>query len=225
LVVDGAGRAVNRIFGRNLVKAGYGYFSYNPVQTPNGRTDHQVYLHMRIPIGAAGPDEPNKVKVVNHGNDPVDTGILGFSLGSGYTVLDPKWGISDDLYTKLSLGVYFSPRLSLRLGYAWSDLEETATGSNVAYENYSLDTQFYLITKAKFRPYLMGGFGDQVWYKDNETRTFQWTGGVGAHWQLHPKLALNVNWINYYSPISQTYDQQFNTGIIYRFGRGEHTDW
>jgi hypothetical protein len=223
--VDSAGRAVNRIFSRRLIKAGYGYFSYNPAQTPDGQTDHQVYLHMRIPIGAAGPDEPNKITVLDHSNDPVDTGILGFSIGTGYTALDPNWGVSDDLYTKISLGVYFSPRVSFRLAYAWSDLEETATGSKVEYENYSLDTQIYLNTKSKFRPYLTGGFGDQVWYKDNDTATFQWNGGVGAHWRLLPKLAINADWINYYSPGAKTYDQQFNTGIIYRFGRGERNDW
>lgn len=223
--VDSAGRGVNAIFGRRLIKAGYGYFSYVPAQTSDGQTDHQVYLHMRIPIGAAGPDEPTKITVINRDDDPVDTGILGFSGGIGHTALDNSWGVDDDIYTKISLGVYFTPRVSTRLAYAWGDLKERDSGDIKEYENYSLDTQFYLNRKGKFRPYLSGGLGRQTWNRDNKTANFQWNGGLGVHWQFYRKLALNADWINYYSPSTKTYDQQFNAGLIYRFGKGERTDW
>lgn len=223
--VDSAGRGVNRIFGRRLIKAGYGYFSYAPSQTSNGETDHQVYLHMRIPLGAAGPDDATKITVINRTEDPVDTGILGFSGGIGYTAMDSYWDVEDDIYNKVSLGVYFTPRVSTRLAYAWGDLTEKKSGNTIEYENYSLDTQLYANPKGKFRPYISGGLGRQTWYRDNGTANFQWNGGLGLHWQFYRKLSLNADWINYYSPSRKTYDQQFNAGFIYRFGRGERNDW
>lgn len=222
--VDSAGRGVNAIFRRRLIKAGYGYFSYAPSQTVDGETDHQVYLHMRIPLGAAGPDEATKITVINRTDDPIDTGILGFGGGVGYTALDDRWDAQDGLYNHVSLGVYFTPRISSRLAYAWGDLEDSA-GKTKEYENYSVDTQFYFNPKGKFRPYLTGGLGRQTWDRDNKTANFQWNGGLGLHWQFFRKLSLNADWINYYSPSTKTYDQQFNTGLIYRFGRGERSDW
>ncbi len=222
--VDSTGQFVNHVTRRNIVKAGYGYFSYVPVEHGD-KTDHQVYLHVRIPIGAAGPKETSRILSMDDLEDPVDTGIVGISAGQGYTKLDDKWELQDDSYTKLTMGLYFNPRFSLRFGYAWTELEDKVSGNPVDYENYSLDTQIYLNAKHNFRPYVTAGLGEQVWERDNNLTVFQWNGGLGAHWQLHRKWALNADWINYYSPGDKTYDQQFNLGIIYRFGRGEHNDW
>lgn len=223
--VDAAGRGVNRIFGRRLVKAGYGYFSYFPSETPDGETDHQVYLHVRIPIGAAGPDDPTKITTIEQVDDPVDTGILGLGVGIGQTAMDDAWGLDDGTFTKIGLGLFFTPRISTRLAYAWGDLEDSSSGETVAYENYSLDTQVYLNPNGKLRPYASAGLGRQTFLRDNHTANFQWNGGLGLHWQLHRKLSLKADWINYYSPSSKTYDQQVNIGAIFRFGRGEHQDW
>ncbi|MDF7808949.1 DUF3943 domain-containing protein [Pontiellaceae bacterium B12219] len=222
--VDSAGRGVNYIFGRQLIKSGYGYFSYVPSQTPEGETDHTVYLHMRIPIGAAGPDEPNKITTINHVDDPVDKGIIGVSGSVGYTGLDSHWNVENGLYSKITLGLYFTPRVSLRLGYAWGNLEKT-TGESIDYENYSINSQVYMNTKGRLRPYLTGGLGRQTWERDNDTANFQWNGGLGLYCKVIPKLALTADWLNYYSPSSKTYDQQYNLGLIYRFGHGEHNDW
>lgn len=223
--VDVTGSAVNWIAGRQLIKAGYGYFTYMPVET-DGKTDHQVYLHVRIPIGPAGPPVDGSYEdLPKHEHDPVDFGIIGFGAGIGHTGLDDRWNISDDIYTKLTLGLYFTPRISMRLAYAWGDLKERTTGERIEYENYSWDTQLYLFTDKIFRPYLTGGFGRQVWEEDNDTEMFQWNAGLGAHFKIHNKLALNADWINFYSPSQSTYDQQVNIGMIYRFGQGEHDRW
>ncbi|MDF7801948.1 DUF3943 domain-containing protein [Pontiellaceae bacterium B1224] len=223
--IDSLGRSLNYITRHNLVKAGYGYFSYVPSKTADGQTDHQVYLHMRIPIGAAGPDaEPSKITTINHVDDPVDTGIIGVSIGEGYTVLDNSWGVNDGPYTKITMGLYFTPRTSLRLGYAWATLDDDA-GESIDYENYSLNGQVYLNTKGKLRPFVTAGLGRQTWERDNNKTSFQWNGGLGLYCKLHRKLALTSDWINYYSPQSGTYDQQFNAGLIYRFGQGEHGGW
>jgi len=223
--VDVVGSGVNWMFGRQLVKAGYGYFTYMPVEK-DGEIDHQVYLHVRIPIGPAGPSDDDEMKrEFKQVDDPITTGIIGFGGGVGYTGMDNHWNVADGMYHKLNLGLYFTPRISMRLSYAFGDLKDKTTKETVEYENYSWDTQIYLLTKKKLRPYLSGGFGRQVRYEDNNDDTFQWNGGIGAHWQVHRKVALNADWINFYSPSRDTFDQQFNAGLIYRFGEGEHQNW
>jgi hypothetical protein len=224
--IDVFGRTVNWMFGRRLVKAGYGYFSYTsaPHET---ETDHTVYLNMRIPIGGpAGPDpEPERTAIRETPNDPLTSGIVGLAFGTGHTLLDDSWGVDDGAYYKMSLGLYFSPRFSSRLAYAWGELTETATGVPVDYENYSLDGQYYFNRHRSLRPYVTAGFGDQVWKEDNTTAVFQWNAGLGLHWKLYRKWALHADWINYYSPDRDTYDQNINAQLVYRFGRGEHDDW
>ena len=140
--------------------------------------------------------------------------------------MDKKWGVEDDYYTKVSLGLYFSPRISTRLSYAWADLKTTATGETVIYENYSLDTQYYFNSKQKFRPYITAGFGEQMWDETRHNKNFQLNVGLGLHWQLHNKWALHADWVNYFSHDSvETYDQNLNASLVYRFGGGEYIDW
>ena len=224
--IDALGRGVNRLTGRRLVKAGYGYFSYtaNPTETA---TDHTVYLNLNIPIGGTpDPDPlPTKTRHFETRNDPVNSGIVGIAIGTGHTLLDEKWGIEDDFYNKISLGLYFTPRLSSRVVYARGKPLDKATGKTVTYENYSLDVQYYLNSQRKLRPYVTAGFGEQMWNEDRNLKIFQLNAGLGLHWQLYRKWALNADWINYYSAGPDTHDQNVNVGLVYRFGRGEHADW
>ncbi len=220
--IDAMGRGINRLTGRKLVKSGYGYFSYAPAVNTSG---HQLYLHMRIPLGEDRAAEENKERHIEYRNDPVDTGIVGAAIGSGHVFLDEDWGVENGNYTKATLGLYFTHRFSTRLAYAQGHLRERATGRSVVYENYSLDAQYYLLPCHKLRPYLSLGFGEQLWNKDRDRRAFQWNGGVGLHYHLHPKWALQTDWHHYYSPSKKTYDHTANAGIVYRFGRGEHNEW
>jgi len=223
--IDSLGRGVNRVVGRNWVKSGYGYFSYTA--RPDGTdTDHTVYLNMSFPIGGSPEPEPKtKTPPIEYRDDPVDTGIVGISLGTGHTFLDKDWDVEDDLYTKISLGLYFTPRLSARLSYARADLEKKESGKTVIYENYSLDAQYYFNTQHTLRPYVTAGFGEQMWDEDRDQKTFQWNGGLGLHWKLHNKWAIHADWVNYYSFDQETYDQNLSASLVYRFGGGEHDDW
>ncbi len=223
--VDGLGRGVNRLSGQNWIKSGYGYFSYSALPHETG-TDHRIYLHLRIPLGVSGPPEqPGKTAQPEHRDDPVDTGIVGVSIGGGYTLLDDEWNVENGLYGKMTLGLYFTPRLSLRLAYAAGDLTDRATGNDVRYENYSLDMQLYLNKNRRIRPYFTTGFGEQIWNKDEEKISFHWNGGIGLHLKIHRKWALQADWINFYNTSENVYDQQFSTALIYRFGQGEHNRW
>lgn len=223
--IDSLGRGINRLAGRRWIKSGYGYFSYTAA--PDGTdTDHTVYLNMQFPIGGKPEPEPiEKARHIESRKDPVDTGIVGVSVGTGHTFLDEDWGVEDNLYTKVSLGLYFTPRLSARVGYAWADLEAKDSGETVIYENYSIDAQYYLNTQQKLRPFITAGFGEQIWDEDLDQKTFQWNAGLGLHWKLHNKWALQADWVNYYSFDQDTYDQNINASFVYRFGGGEHNDW
>jgi len=224
--IDSIGRGVNRLVGRRWIKAGRGYFSYTAAPTENDGTDHTVYLNMQVPIG--GSYEPKKDYKTTHfasKNDPVDTGIVGFTVGTGHTFLDSKWGLEDDFYTQLSLGLYFTPSFSVRLNYAWTDLSDSTTQKSVTYENYSLDAQYYFGTKRKLRPFITAGFGEQLWDEDMDQKTFQLNGGLGVHWQAFKKIAFQADWVNYYSFSDEAYDQTLTAAFVYRFGRGEHSNW
>jgi hypothetical protein len=224
--IDAIGRAINRVAGRKWIKAGYGYFSYAAAPTETG-TDHTVYLNVSVPLGGQpGPDDRETTPIrLDDSDDPVDTGIVGVSIGPGYTQLDDAWGVDDDLYTKISLGLYLTPYLSSRVTYARAELTEKVSGEPVTFENYSLDAQYYLNTSHPFRPFLTAGFGEQLWDERVESKTFQWNAGLGMHWKLHRKWALQADWISYYSPSRDTYDQAVNAGLVFRFGQGEHDKW
>ncbi len=225
--VDSLGRGINRVVGRRWIKSGYGYFSYTAV--PDGEiTDHTVYLNARFPIGGprgpAGPDA-DKTRKIDYASDPIDTGLVGFSLGGGHTFLDEKWGVEDGYYTKISLGLYFNPRFSSRLSYVWADLKVSDTGETKIYENYSLDAQYYLNTKRKLRPYITAGFGEQMWNETRHDKNFQLNAGLGLHWKLHNKWALHADWVNYFTSDSmETHDQNLSASLVYRFGGGERND-
>lgn len=221
--IDSIGRGVNWLFRYPLVKAGYGYFSYSAVPG-DPETDHQVYLNMCFPLG----DSPEQVRReptrIEHRGDPVDYGIIGFSGGAGYSFLDEKWGIENGDYSNFTLGMYFSPRLSLRLAYTWGHVQEIASGNYITSENISLNLQYYLNPAGKLRPYVTAGGGEQMWDKDLDDKYTQYNIGLGLHWKMHRKLSLQVDWINYYCSQRETYDQNINLGVVYRFGSGENNE-
>jgi len=222
--VDGLGNLVNHLAGRDWIKAGYGYVTYTPTSF-DGKTDHLLYLHLRMPLGAAGPALSKTKELPKQTSDPVDTGIVGVSVGPAYVMPDKDWNVDGGLATRVTMGLYFTPRTSLRLAYTRGELDQQGAEGEITFENYSLDGQIYFAGEKNIRPYLSAGLGEQIWNKDEEQTMFQWNCGLGLHVKLHRKLALQFDWTNYYGPSKDMYDQQVFTGIVYRFGRGEHDDW
>ncbi|MBT3191605.1 MAG: DUF3943 domain-containing protein [Verrucomicrobia bacterium] len=222
--IDALGCGVNRVTRRRLVKSGYGYFAYTA--SPNETiTEHTIYLNMVFPLGGSEPTTQYELRRTHGEGDPVDTGIVGISLGTGRTFLDQDWDVEDDLYTTVSMGLYFTPRFSARLVYAQGDLTEHTTGRVVDYENYSLNAQYYLNAERKVRPFVTVGLGEQMWDDRAALNAFQWNAGIGLHYRIHGKWALQADWLHYYSTSEKTYDRNVNMGLVYRFGRGEHDDW
>jgi hypothetical protein len=226
--IDAFGRCVNFLVRRKWVKAGYGYFSYEPASAETD-TDHTVMLNVVIPIGMpsgpAGPVVSGDIQYHTRQSDPVDYGIVGLGLGAGRAVFDDKWLIDDCYYGNISLGLYFTPRFSSRLAYARGDAQDLVSGQDLIYENYSLDFQYYFNAQRRLRPYISGGFGEIIFEEDSDLKSFQWNTGVGLHWQVHEKWALRADWINYFDSEYETHDQNYNVGLIYRFGEGEHQNW
>jgi hypothetical protein len=216
--VDSLGRGINRLTGKPLIKAGYGYIT---CQTdPTGASPALLCLNLTIPLGAEDEQPPPSGPRFDH--DPVDTGIVGMSIGTCHIITDDHWHMEDGPGRRVTLGLYPTRRLSFRMAYARGDLEDRLTGDELRYENYSLDGQYYFRTRRRVRPYLTAGLGEQMWDTDKTRIDFQWNAGLGLLIHLHRKWALQADWINYFSPESETRDQTLGIGLTYRFGEGEH---
>ncbi|PSU56321.1 DUF3943 domain-containing protein [Photobacterium aphoticum] len=224
--VDSLGRGVNHLFGRDVVKAGTGYLSLQDVEMANGKTDSRINMQVRFQFGE-GDTTPAMQRRYTYtqpttlASDPVDTGIVGFSVGTRYLNLDEKWGIENRWAATATLGLYFTPAFSTRLSYTRIDSDSKRTGERVTYENYSLDAQYYWLTDQAVRPYITAGIGETLLDLDRDTTTFQMNAGLGVHYQFHPKWAFVVDWVHYYSTRRETNDDLFAGQLIYRFGRGE----
>lgn len=223
--VDSIGRGVNRLVGRDLIKAGTGYLGVQEVPLGNGQYDTQVQLNLRYAIGAgeAGPgvSRLSRDSGVSHAEDPVDYGIVGISVGGGYLALDKSWQATDEWTPVISLGLYFTRQFSARLSYARSELRDKRTGETLTYENYSVDGQYYFNGQSDLRPYLTAGIGEALRDQDNDRKTFLFNGGAGLHYRLSPNWAVQLDWRHFYSGHFHSHDDLISGQLVYRFGRGE----
>ncbi|WP_028108095.1 DUF3943 domain-containing protein [Ferrimonas futtsuensis] len=219
--VDSIGRGVNSLVGRQLIKAGTGYMTLSEVPMHNGETDTQVQLHMRYSFGAGEqalrPPRTGQMP----SDDPIDTGIVGLSLGTVWVAPDSNWGVEGGSATVMTLGLYFSPSFSTRLSYARGDLDEKGSGKQLTYENYSWDSQYYWHGASDLRPFVTGGIGEALRDQDRDRKTFQVNAGVGLHWRWHRNWALQGQWRAFHSTRFSTTDTLTELQLVYRFGGGE----
>ncbi len=134
------------------------------------------------------------------------TGIVGMSYGFGEVFLDDHWQVIDDFVTEYSLGLYFSRKFSARVSYSKTKLEQltAGTGKDISYENYSLDGQYYFNSQGDLRPYITTGFGEMMWEKNYDLKTFQVNLGTGFHYKITNNLAVQLDWRHYYSSNTKT---------------------
>lgn len=229
--VDSLGRNVNRLFGRDLIKAGTGYVKIVEQSTPGGlQTDKQVMFEINYLFGddnsLAQPGISGKRKLgerysFTNAKDPVDVGIIGLSVGTGYLNFDRKRGQLNNKYAQISLGLYFSKRFSTRLNYSSSKLLKEVIEQYSAYETFSVDGQYYFNTDANLRPYITAGIGEEIWDEDKDSYNLQLNAGVGLHYRLNAKWALQADLVNYYTTDEESHHQQLIGKVVYRFGAGE----
>jgi len=222
--VDSLSIGVNRIFGKEIIKSGTSYVSIKDVPIDlNGTKESQIQFNISLQLGNGGNYNPSKNYHSSKSRDPIDTGIIGASYGVGEVFLDEHWQLTDDMVTEYSLGLYFSKKFSARVSYSKTKLAQlvAGTGKEIAYENYSLDAQYYFNSQGNLRPYITTGFGEMMWEKSDELKTFQVNLGTGIHYKITNKLAVQLDWRHYYSSRTKTSEDNIASRIIYMFGKGE----
>jgi len=222
--VDSLSIGVNRIFGKEIIKSGTSYVSIKDVPIDlNGTKESQIQFNISLQLGNGGNYNPSKNHHSSKSRDPIDTGIIGASYGVGEVFLDEHWKLTDDMVTEYSLGLYFSKKFSARVSYSKTKLAQLIAGTDkeIAYENYSLDAQYYFNSQGDLRPYITTGFGEMMWEKSDELKTFQVNLGTGIHYKITNKLAVQLDWRHYYSSKTKTSEDNIASRIIYMFGKGE----
>lgn len=220
--VDSAGVGINRFFGLEIIKAGTGSIDLKDTYTGlSNQKENHIQLAVSFQLGSGGRLSTNSHKKFKKIKDPVDTGIIGFSYGTGKLSLDKKWFLSNELFTEYSLGLYFSRNFSTRLSYASATLTDQFTNKRITYENYNISGQYYFNAKKKLRPYITTGFGETMLEEDYEKKTFQLNAGLGLYYKLTNNFAIQADWRHFYSSKLDNNDDLFGASIIYRFGKGE----
>jgi len=227
--IDSIGRTVNAIFDHDIIKAGTGNITFQQEKLGYGeQVENQIGLQLRYRYGSDdGPALPGISKDRKIDNaypstiDPVDTGIIGVSVGSFYVSPDNSWGLTGGYGYQWSLGLYLTKKVSARLNYSSAKLKDKITDQSIKYENYGLDTQYYFNSDANFRPFITTGFGETMYDQSRDQKTLQINAGLGLHYKIDNKWALQTDWRHVYTISQETNEDQISTMLIYRFGQGE----
>ena len=221
--VDSIGHGINQLVGKELVIAGTGYIDVQDVALPNGGSETQVKVDLRYALGSGkGYSSSARSKRINAApvDDPVDFGIVGFSVGYAYLDLDDAWQLDSGWAPSFSLGLYFTPQLSSRLSYTRGDMKPLGGGPRVVYESYSVDMQYYFNSQQPLRPYINVGLGEALKAQDRDIKTFQANAGLGLHYQFTANWALQLDWRYFHSTGFSAQDNIASGQLIYRFGEG-----
>ncbi|RDV28928.1 DUF3943 domain-containing protein [Alteromonas aestuariivivens] len=223
--VDSLGRGMNRLFNRQIVKAGTGYINVREVAVNSmGDTENQLVLGMSFLLGDGSADTEAGFTVPDYTSlthDPVDYSMISVGLGVGHVLLDDLWGLDNDVTGSMEIGLHFSRRFSAHLAFSRGYPEATGSDERIPYENYSLNGQYYFNTEGNLRPYLALGFGQQLRDQDRDLDVFVVHAGVGLYGKITDKWAWQADWRAYHSTRFDSTDSLLNLMMIYRFGKGE----
>lgn len=223
--IDSIGRGINQLVGKEIVLAGTGYMGVQDVTMPNGSTETRMKVNLKYMIGSGkGSSTKARSDMYNSAaftEDPVNFGIVGFSVGSTYLNLDEAWGLENGWAPTFSLGLYFTPQFSSRLRYSRGEMKPKTSAERVIYENYSVDLQYYFNAENDFRPYVSAGLGEALKDQDRDVKTVQVNAGFGMYYKLDRNWAFQLDWHHYYGTKFSVNDDLASGQIIYRFGHGE----
>lgn len=222
--IDSLSAGINNLFGHEVFVAGTGYINMRdvPIGT-DGEKESQVQLGVSYLIGSGKKKSSVRRSYYNvRTNDPIDTGIVGFSVGAGHVGFDNMRNFDNGGTTNYGLGLYFTRAFSTKLDYFRADTMELGNPDKFRYENYSITSQYYFRTEHDLRPFVSAGFGEMMREKDNDKRTFAYHLGAGLHYKLSQKWAIQADVRGFHSTSDDTIDTAFSTSLVYRFGKGEY---
>ncbi|MEI6893275.1 MAG: DUF3943 domain-containing protein [Colwellia sp.] len=220
--IDYMSVGINNILGKEFIRSGTGFIDIKEVPYGNtGQTDKQINFNVTIQFGDGGHYSPMRTKRLARRKDPVDTGIIGVSYGMGTTQLDDLWEVAGDTTLEYSVGLYFSPQFSSRATYSKGKFTPNLSTTEINYENYSVDSQYYFNSEKNLRPYLTAGFGETLWAREVETKKFQLNAGVGVHYKLNNNFAVQLDWRLYHSTNMKTSDHNTSLRLVYFLGKGQ----
>ena len=228
--VDSIGRNINYLFGTDIIKAGTGYFVFQENTLGNSnQTETEIGLKVRYMYGdddskalpGISKDRARYRSLQTSTSDPVDTGIIGISLGGVWVDLDKDLDLNPAYGYQFSVGLHFTRSFSSRLAYTRAEMQSKKTNDTTIYENYGIDSQYYFNADNDLRPFITAGFGESLTDEDNDTTDFIVNGGLGLHYKINNNWAVQADWRHYYGTQSYNNDDQIGAAIIYRFGKGE----
>ena len=228
--VDSIGRNINYLFGKDIIKAGSGYFVFKENTIHNSsETETEIGFKVSYAFGAddskalpgISKDRAKYRSLQTYTVDPVDTGIVGISMGGAWVDLDKDLGVSSAYGYQFSVGLYFTRYFSSRLSYTNATVDSLHNSDSITYEHYGIDSQYYFNSENNLRPFVSVGFGESLTDEDNDTLDFTVNGGLGVHYKINNNWAVEADWRHYYKTKSYNNDNQIGASIIYRFGNGE----
>lgn len=87
--VDSLSVGINRLFGKELIKAGTGHVRVKNVPIgSNGETEEQIQFTVSLQLSDGRNYNPKKHHRISRIKDPIDTRIIGVSYGVGQVMLD-----------------------------------------------------------------------------------------------------------------------------------------
>ncbi len=221
--VDSLGHGINLLFGREIIIAGSGYINVSEVPLPRGGSEQQFQVNLNYALGSgkAYSGYKNYSDYTKYSGDPIDTSIIGITLGGGYINPHKSWQLKPGEFAETSLGLYFTKQISARLSYARGELESETADERVTYENYSVNGQYYFNTDHDLRPYILAGFGEMMRDQNRDKKTFVSHAGVGLHYKINNKFAVQADIKRYIGTRYDNLDDVAAVNLIYRFNKGE----
>ena len=151
---------------------------------------------------------------------PVDYSIIFISASYGYTAYDSERNVSDDSIRGIALGLHLNRQWSASMFYSRADPESTV-GEDQRYENYYIQGKYYFRGETNLRPYIVFGIGEVMIDKQSVSSDTAIHSGIGVHWALSPKWAVQFDYRYFHEKKNSHADQSIMSTLVYRFGNGE----
>jgi hypothetical protein len=224
--VDSVGRNVNRLFGTDVLKAGTSYIKLSESDSSGKKVMFGINYAFgsedsEVQAGISGNRKTMESYSFTPSRDPVTSGIVGISIGTGKINFDTKRGQVNEQYLHTSLGLYFSRQFSTRLNYISTKMIKEVVQPTAIYETFSVDSQYYFNADNDLRPYITVGIGEEIWEEDKTQYNFQANAGLGIHYKLNSNWAVEAEVVNNYTLDESSNDQQLTGKLVYRFAAGE----